>query len=110
MQWPGLFFMAYGIYCLVAIASGPEGHLWCFRGRVMHSMLGPKGARILFAVIGAFFLGFGVLVLFGVIRRDKDREQAHTELRVLPATRLPLESLFRAHTEPPHSLNVSAVP
>jgi hypothetical protein len=68
MQWPGLWFMAWGLYALGTSLSGPLGHRWNFRASKLENYIGPKATRIVFCVLGAFLVVFGTLVLFGYIQ------------------------------------------
>jgi len=67
MHWPGLFFIAWGLYALITSVSHPRGYRANYRSHWIVAIAGPVGARIFFCVLGVGLLIFGSLVLFGVI-------------------------------------------
>ncbi|WP_439183632.1 immunity 17 family protein [Carboxylicivirga taeanensis] len=64
-----LFYLMIGVGVLIFIASLTNWE-WFFKQRRAQSMIklmGRNGARIFYAILGAFFAGFGWLVLSGQI-------------------------------------------
>jgi hypothetical protein len=72
IQWPGLFFIAWGLYMFSTALSRPDGYTWNFRSRLITSILGKKGARIFFVGLGVVIVIFGSLVLFTIFDAGDD--------------------------------------
>jgi hypothetical protein len=72
MQWPGLFFIAWGLYVLGTSASGPDGYRRNYKSDRAEAIFGPKGARIFFCLLGSVIIVFGSLIFFTIIDAGDD--------------------------------------
>jgi hypothetical protein len=72
MQWPGLFFIAWGLYVLGTSLSGPEGYRKNYKHERVEWIIGEKGARIFFCIMGLVIITFGSLVFFTIIDAGDD--------------------------------------
>jgi len=72
LQWPGLFFVAWGLYALGTALSGPEGYKWNYKHGLVEAIIGPKGARVFFCILGMGIIVFGLCILFTIIDSGDD--------------------------------------
>jgi hypothetical protein len=68
IQWPGLFFLAWGAFAFLTSVLHPETYRWNFRSQIVETFLGKIGARLFFGFLGAGLIVFGLLIFIGVIR------------------------------------------
>lgn len=72
IQWPGVFFIAWGLYVLLTSLAGPDGYKRNYKASALTTIIGPKGARAVFMALGLAIFIFGFLVLFTVIDPNDD--------------------------------------
>jgi hypothetical protein len=79
IQWPGLFFMAWGTFALLTSVLHPEAYRWNLRSHVVEAFLGKIGTRLFFGVLGTGLIVFGTSIFIGVIRPADERARVSIE-------------------------------
>ncbi len=72
IQWPGVFFIAWGLYVLLTSLAGPEGYKRNYKATILTKIIGQKVARAVFIALGAAIVIFGLLVFFTVLDANDD--------------------------------------
>jgi len=72
VQWPGLFFIAWGLYVFLTSLSGPEGYKRNYKSGSVAAIIGQKGARVFFIGMGGVIIILGLCVLFTILDANDD--------------------------------------
>ena len=72
IQWPGLFFIAWGLYVFFTSFSTPEGYKRNFRSGLFSVIFGDKIARIIFIALGALIVIAGLCIFFTIVDAHDD--------------------------------------